>query len=298
MSSLTKIYGDPEISSPFAYKTGMMLKESTKSFPNVPKIEEMYYRDRSLTKQHIYILQFLYELGPLTQKEIEWAFAHPDVDPFCRRTGEKPYNRAVSMLVSNGLVYENDVTLEGVKKVRYFMLTPSAEVFYQNIRYQRNDLFTEPNAVREAPHGTPKRVLESLSASMFALRLGVYCGNGVKYANRRFMENDAYFDGKYCMEDDVRYYVLSVRDPAHDYGKVLDSLRIPVFKKSMLITVCESMEKAEELWKILMEKMGNAQIPVLYTSDISLRDESAPKVYSFDAEGCSIYAMLPDRKED
>ena len=100
MSSLPEMYNDREIESPFSFRAdeydgkgellhkGYSYRESMEAaMPSFARIQKMHLTERFFTKRMLYILQFLYELGPLTAKEIEWAFLHPKVEPYERKIG-------------------------------------------------------------------------------------------------------------------------------------------------------------------------------------------------------------------
>lgn len=312
MSSLPEMYNDREIESPFSFRAdeydgkgellhkGYSYRESMgAAMPSFARIQKMHLTERFFTKRMLYILQFLYELGPLTAKEIEWAFLHPKVEPYERKIGVKdPYRQELLQLLNHGLLVKCEVTDNGRKRMRCFRLAPSMEQYYRSgMSISREDIFSEHNATESIRLYDLPAVLRAVSASMYALRVCVYQGHLLTASNRRFMEMGMMFDGKYLFENGIRHYVLSVRNMAAEYGNVLDAMMLPAFKKDMnyLLVITESMEKAQELRKLLLAKGLSGESGILYTTDLALRNESAPALYTIDDDGYEIRRLEEEK---
>lgn len=311
MSSLDDKNSGREIISPFALRTdeyagtvllrkGYTYKETMEaSMPSFSRIQKMHLTEGLFTKRMLYILQFLYELGPLTAKQIEWAFLHGKVEPYERKIGVKePYKQEMSQLLRHGLIVKCEVRENDRKRMRCYRLTPSMEQYYRSgPGISREHIYSEHNASESIRVYDLAGILRACSASMYALRCGVYQPDLIRASNRRFMENGMMFDGKYLFADGTRHYVLSVRDIAREYGNALDALMLPALKKkgNYLLLITESMEKAQDLRRLLLAKGLSDESGIIYTTDLALRNENAPVLYTIDDDGYEIFGLAESK---
>lgn len=298
-----------DIVSPFRYRPdkydergnvtrkGFSVKEKLEGrMPSISTIQKMHLQEGYFTPRLLYILQFLYELGPLTQKQIEWAFMHEGVDPYHRKTGTEPYKKELQSLLANGIISKMDVMDETHKVVRAFRLSPSAMVYYKNsLTMERDELFSERNMINEPEIYDAEKLLRSLSASMYALRAGVFWGRHLVNKNRRFDQNGMIFDGKYRYDNEERHYVISARLPEKDYGRVLDALMLPVFKKdaNFLVVVSESIAAAQVMDALVKERGHLTDYSrIFYVTDLELKNEDGPVLYQMADGGYNIRSMM------
>jgi len=314
MSSLSEKYGEQELLniSPFAYKEGLSVKESDENFPNIRKLQDMLLKDMLLTKRHMYIIQFIYELGFVTQKQIEWAMNGCSiVDPFVKNMATfKPYDNDVKTLLNLRVIRKGEILSGGKKYVRYYRLTPATEEWFRScVTFDRDPFYSDAYAPRPSRmmNLAPEVILGELAATDFAIRSVVYSSDSLVKKSRFYLENASFmFSGRYTFENGMHMLLLPVRREI-DYGKVIDALKLPNFAHSdyKLVVLCESVssrsdgaEPFSETLKKRLKAEGLTNDSLLYfADDTSLKNPQRPTIYKIKKETTVVYDGFWEKDE-